>query len=93
MAIKYVLKLYVTGETELSLAAIKNLKKILDENYKDTYSLEIIDVIKNPKLAEEDKILTTPTVIKLLPPPIARLIGELKDKEKVLQGLSLEIAK
>ena len=93
MAVKYVLKLYVTGETPRSQAAVKNLNKILREAYKGTYALEVIDVIKWPKLAEEDKILATPTLIKILPPPVARIIGDLCDKEKVLLGLDLIVVR
>jgi circadian clock protein KaiB len=89
MAVKYVLKLYVTGVTPRSQAALKNLEKILEEDYKGVYSLKVIDVIKQPQLAEEDKILATPTLIKILPPPVARIIGNLSDREKVLLGLDL----
>ena len=89
MTVKYVLKLYVTGATPRSQAALKNIKKILSEAYKGTYSLRVIDVVKHPKLAEDDKILATPTLIKILPPPVARIIGDLLDKEKVLLGLDL----
>jgi circadian clock protein KaiB len=89
MAVKYVLKLYVTGVTPRSQAALKNLKKILDEDYKGVYSLKVIDVLKQPQLAEDDKILATPTLIKILPPPVARIIGDLSDKDKVLLGLDL----
>jgi circadian clock protein KaiB len=87
MAVKYVLKLYVTGETPRSQTVLKNLKEILDEDYKGVYSLKVIDVIKQPQLAEDDKILATPTLIKILPPPVARIIGDLSDREKVLLGL------
>jgi len=89
MAVKYVLKLYVTGVTPRSQAALKNLENILDEDYKGVYSLKVIDVIKQPQLAEDDKILATPTLIKILPPPVARIIGDLSDREKVLLGLDL----
>jgi len=89
MAVKYVLKLYVTGETPRSQVALKNLKKILDEDYKGVYSVKVIDVIKHPQLAEDDKILATPTLIRILPPPVARIIGDLSDREKVLLGLDL----
>jgi len=89
MAVKYVLKLYVTGETLRSRTALKNLEKILDEDYKGVYSVKVIDVIKQPQLAEDDKILATPTLIKILPPPVARIIGDLSDREKVLLGLDL----
>jgi circadian clock protein KaiB len=89
MAVKYVLKLYVTGMTSRSQDALKNLENILDEDYKGVYSLKVIDVIKQPQLAEDDKILATPTLIKILPPPVARIIGDLSDREKVLLGLDL----
>jgi circadian clock protein KaiB len=89
MAVKYVLKLYVAGVTPRSQAALKNLENILDEDYKGVYSLKMIDVIKQPQLAEDDKILATPTLIKILPPPVARIIGDLSDREKVLLGLDL----
>jgi len=91
MPVKYVLKLYVTGETSRSLSALKNLKKILSEDYKGAYSLKVVDVLKHPKLAEDDKILATPTLIKILPPPLARIIGDLNDREKVLLGLDLVV--
>ena len=89
MPVKYVLKLYVTGVTFRSQAAFKNIKKILKEDYKGVYSLKVIDVIKQPQLAEEDKILATPTLIKILPPPVTRIVGDLSDREKVLLGLDL----
>jgi len=89
MPVKYVLKLYVTGATPHSKAALINLKKILDEDYKGVYFLKVIDVIKHPQLAEDDKILATPTLIRTLPPPVARIIGDLSNKEKVLLGLDL----
>ena len=87
MAVKYMLKLYVTGVTPRSRTAIKNLKEILKEDYKGAYSLTVIDVLKQPKLAEDEKILATPTLIKVLPPPVRRIIGDLSEKEKVLLGL------
>jgi len=93
MAVKYVLKLYVTGVTSRSQAALKNIEKILSEAYKGAYSLRVIDVMKHPKLAEDDKILATPTLIKILPPPVARIIGDLMDKEKVLLGLDLVVVR
>jgi circadian clock protein KaiB len=89
MPIKYVLKLYVTGLTPRSQDAVKNLKKILNDDYKGVYSLRVIDVVKHPNLAEDDKILATPTLIKILPPPVRRIIGDLSNKEKVLLGLDL----
>ena len=89
MASKYLLKLYVLGQTANSQKAIKNLKTLLKNDLKGLYTLKIIDVLKNPSLAEEDKILATPTLIKTLPSPIRKIIGDLSDSEKVLLGLDL----
>lgn len=86
---KYVLKLYVTGQTPNSIKAINNLKKILSTDFKGVYELRIIDVMKNPKLAEEEKILATPMLSRVLPLPVRRIIGDLTDKDKVLLGLDL----
>ena len=89
MGSKYLLKLYVMGQTANSQKAIKNLNTLLKNELKDLYTLKIIDVLKNPRLAEEDKILATPTLTKALPLPIRKIIGDLSDKEKVLLGLDL----
>lgn len=86
---KYKLKLYVTGQTPNSQRAIKNLKEILANELKGMYELEVIDVLKNPHLAEQEKILATPTLSRVLPLPIRRIIGDLSQKEKVLLGLDL----
>ena len=85
----YVLKLYVAGNTPNSMRALKTLKNILDEEFQGVYSLKVIDVLKNPQLAEEDKILATPTLSKILPPPVRKIIGDLTDRERVLIGLDL----
>ena len=85
----YVLKLYVAGKTPNSMIALKTLKNILEKEFKGVYALKVIDVLKNPQLAEEDKILATPTLSKVLPPPVRRIIGDLSDREKVLIGLDL----
>lgn len=85
---KYLLKLYVTGSTSNSVTAIRNLKQILQE-LGGAYKLQIIDILKNPKLAEDEKILATPALDRKLPPPIKRIIGDLSDKEHVLIGLDL----
>ena len=89
MTAKYVLKLYVTGRTSNSQKALGNLKRILENELKGLYELEIIDVLKNPRLAEEDKILATPALARVLPPPVKKIIGDLSDGEKVLLGLDL----
>jgi circadian clock protein KaiB len=85
----YVLKLYVAGNTPNSVRALKTLKTILEQEFQGVYALKVIDVLKNPQLAEEDKILATPTLSKILPPPVRRIIGDLSDREKVLIGLDL----
>jgi circadian clock protein KaiB len=85
----YILKLYVAGNTPNSMRAMKTLRNILDTEFRGVYALKVIDVLKNPQLAEEDKILATPTLSKILPPPVRRIIGDLSDREKVLIGLDL----
>jgi circadian clock protein KaiB len=86
---KYTLKLFVTGRTPSSVMAINNLKEVLKTKLKGSYKLEIIDVLKHPQLAEDEKIMATPVLEKKLPPPIRRIIGDLSDKEKILLGLDL----
>ncbi|GAL95124.1 circadian oscillation regulator KaiB [Microcystis aeruginosa NIES-44] len=71
------------------MRALKTLKNILEEEFQGVYALKVIDVLKNPQLAEEDKILATPTLAKVLPPPVRKIIGDLSDREKVLIGLDL----
>ncbi len=85
----YILKLYIAGNTPNSVRALKTLKNILEQEFQGIYDLNVIDVIKNPQLAEEDKILATPTLAKVLPPPVRKIIGDLSDREKVLIGLDL----
>jgi circadian clock protein KaiB len=85
----YVLKLYVAGNTANSVRALKTLKNILETEFQGIYALKVIDVLKNPQLAEEDKILATPTLSKILPPPVRKIIGDLSDRERVLIGLDL----
>ena len=86
----YVLRLYIVGNTERSKKAINDLNTLLEGDFKGEYSLDIVNVLEKPELAEEDKILATPTVVKLLPIPVRKIIGDLKDKEKVLLGLDLK---
>jgi circadian clock protein KaiB len=85
----YILKLYVAGNTPNSIRALKTLNNILEEDFQGVYALKVIDVLKNPQLAEEDKILATPTLSKILPPPVRKIIGDLSDRERVLIGLDL----
>ncbi len=84
-----VIKLYITGQTPRSQAAIANLKRLCEEDLKGEYDMVVIDVLERPQLAEDERILATPTVIKELPPPLRRIIGDLSDKERVLLGLDL----
>ena len=83
------MKLYVTGRTSKAEVAIANLRRICDEELRGEYELRIIDVLEQPEAAEEDKILATPTLLKQLPPPLRRVIGDLSDKQKVLLGLEV----
>lgn len=86
---EYLLKLYVTGQTIQSRNAIKNLRLICEKELADKCVLDIIDVLEQPQLAEEDKILATPTLVKAVPPPSRRIIGDMTDKAKVLDGLDI----
>jgi circadian clock protein KaiB len=83
------LKLYVTGSSPRAEVAISNLRRICEQDLAGEYSLEIIDVQEKPELAESERILATPTLIKQLPPPLRRVIGDLSDREKVLLGLEV----
>jgi circadian clock protein KaiB len=85
----YLLKLYVTGTSPRAEVAIANLRRICEQELRGEYQLEIIDVLEHPQVAEDDKILATPTLIKQLPPPLRRVIGDLSDKTKVLLGLEV----
>lgn len=90
---KYVIKLYITGQTPRSQRAIDNLRRICEEELCGQYDLVVIDVLERPQLAEDEKILATPTVVKELPPPIRRIIGDLSDADRVLLGLDLHARK
>lgn len=87
---KYTLRLYVTGTGFRSEKAINNIRSICKNELSNEYSLEVVDVLENPQLAEDEKIMATPTLVKMLPPPLKRLIGDLSDKEKLLIGLDLK---
>ena len=86
---KYVLRLYVTGITPRSTNAIANVKRICEEYLKGRYKLEVIDIYQQPQLARGEQIIATPTLIKKLPPPLRRLIGDMSDTEKFLVGIDL----
>lgn len=83
------LKLYITGHTPRSLAAIANLRKICEEHLQGRYRVEVVDLLEKPQLAEGDQILAVPTVIRILPTPIKRVIGDLSNTEKALVGLDI----
>lgn len=86
---KYVLRLYVTGMTPKSLNAIENIKKICEENLKGRYELEVIDVYQQAECAKKEEIIAAPTLIKKLPLPLRRFIGDMSNKERILVGLDL----
>jgi circadian clock protein KaiB len=86
---KYVLRLYVAGTSPRSAQAIANLKEICEEHLAGRYDLEVIDVYQQPTLAEGEQIIAAPTLIKKLPPPVRRLIGDMSDRKKVLIGLDI----
>ena len=85
----YQLRLYVAGQTPKSVKAFANLKKICEKHLKGRYTIEVIDLVKNPKLAGGDQILAIPTLVRKLPQPIKKIIGDLSNKERVLVGLDL----
>jgi circadian clock protein KaiB len=88
-AAKWQLRLYVAGQTPKSLRAFSNLKKFCEEHLKDQYSIEVIDLLVNPQLAEGDQILAVPTLVRKLPTPIKKMIGDLSNTERVLVGLDI----
>ncbi len=85
----YELKLYIVGKIPKSIKVVSSLKQLLEDALKDRYSLEVIDVIENPELAEQGGILATPTLEKVSPEPARKVIGDLSDKETVLAALDL----
>ena len=85
----YVLRLYVTGSTPRSTKAIENIRKICDTHLKDRFELEVVDIYQNPAAAREGQVIAAPTLVKLLPEPLRRVIGDLSDHERVLAGLSI----
>jgi circadian clock protein KaiB len=86
---KYVLRLYVTGQTPNSVRAIANIKAICEEHLKGRYNLQVVDIYQQPQLAKDEQILAAPTLIKKLPLPLRRLVGDLSTTERVLLGLDL----
>ena len=86
------LRLYVAGQTPKSLAAFSNLKQICEEHLKGQYDIEVIDLLQQPQLSKGDQILATPTLVRRLPQPVRKIIGDLSDVERVLVGLDLRPA-
>jgi circadian clock protein KaiB len=86
---RYLLRLYVAGTTPRSTLAIANLKSICEEHLASRYDLEVIDIYQQPGLGKGEQIIAAPTLIKKLPPPVRKLIGDMSDKEKVLIGLDI----
>jgi circadian clock protein KaiB len=86
---KWILRLYVAGQTPKALTAFTNLKKICEDQLKGKYSIEVIDLLINPQLGAEDQILALPTLVRKLPVPVRKIIGDLSNTERVLVGLDL----
>jgi circadian clock protein KaiB len=86
---EYQLKLFITGTTPRSTRAIANMHRICEEKLQGRYSLEVIDVYQNPEATKDMQIVATPTLVKMLPEPLRRIIGDLSDEERVLAGLNL----
>jgi circadian clock protein KaiB len=87
---KWVLRLYVAGQTKKAVTALNNLKSICEEQLKGKYHIEVIDLLKKPQLGRDDQILAIPTLMRKLPPPVRLIIGDLSNTERVLVGLDLK---
>jgi circadian clock protein KaiB len=87
--VQYRLRLFISGRSSQSRRAVANLRQICEREMHGAYSLEVIDVLEHPGLAADEKILATPTLVRLLPEPVRRIIGDLSDREKVLTGLDV----
>jgi len=88
-AAEWELRLYIAGETAKCMAAFENLQRICEEHLKGRYRIEVIDLLRNPQLARGDQILAIPTLVRKLPTPIKKIIGDLSNEERVLVGLDL----
>jgi circadian clock protein KaiB len=89
---KYLLRLFVTGQTPRSVKSIENLKRLCERYLKGRYELEVIDIYQQPALASENQIIAAPTLIKKLPLPLRRLVGDFSDHDRVMVGLDLKVA-
>src|SRR6185369_14066847 len=87
----YVLRLYIAGQTPKSVLAIANLKEICETHLQGQYDIQIVDLLENPQLAQGDQILALPTLVRRLPEPIKKIIGDLSNTERVLVGLDLRV--
>jgi circadian clock protein KaiB len=87
---KWNLRLYTAGQSPKSLAALANLKRVCDEHLAGRYSIEVVDLLKNPRLAKDDQIVAIPTLVRKLPEPLRRIVGDLSDTERALVGLQLK---
>ena len=87
---EYELRLYVAGSTPRSLTAVKNLRQICETHLAGHYSVTVVDLIKNPQLAQGDQILAVPTLVRKLPPPVKQIIGDLSETDRVLVGLDIK---
>ena len=90
---KWELRLYTAGQTPKSVTAFANLKRICEEHLKGRYTIEVIDLTRNPQLAAGDQIVAIPTLVRKLPEPLRRIVGDLRDTERTLVGLQLRPAK
>jgi circadian clock protein KaiB len=86
---KWELRLYTAGQTPRSLAAIRNLRKVCEENLAGNYTVEVIDLLDNPRLAKDHQIVAIPTLVRKLPSPVRKIVGDLSDVERTLVGLDL----
>jgi circadian clock protein KaiB len=86
---KWMLRLYTAGQSPRSLAALDNLKRLCEQHLSGRYSIEVVDLLKNPRLAKDDQIVAIPTLVRQLPPPLRKIIGDLSDTERALVGLQL----
>lgn len=90
VVVEWQLLLYIAGQTPKSIKALENIKKYAEEYLAGKYSIEIIDLLKNPQLAEGDQILAVPTLVRKFPEPIRKIIGDLSNEERVLVGLNIK---
>jgi circadian clock protein KaiB len=86
---KWNLRLYTAGQSPKSLAALENLKRVCEEHLAGRYSIEVVDLLKNPRLAKDDQIVAIPTLVRKLPEPLRRMVGDLSNTERTLVGLQL----